>query len=67
MIEQLMQQMNPYAYLAIVVIGWFIVRTLRQIDRNQTELWSHMDSHEKRLATLEGAHNAVMMKGGHVK
>jgi hypothetical protein len=65
MVAELIRDLNPYVYLAIAVIGWFIVRTLRQIDRNQTELWRHMDEHEKRLSTLEGAHNAVMQAGGH--
>ena len=67
MIDQLMQQINPYAYLAIVVIGWFIVRTFRQIDRNQTELWGHMDDHEKRLAHIEGEHKIFTATGGHRK
>ncbi len=67
MAQQIMAQLNPYVYLVIAVIGWFIVRTLRQIDRNQTELWTHMDNHEKRLSTLEGAHNTVMQQGGHKK
>ena len=67
MLEDLMKQINPFAYLAIVIIGWFIVRTLRQIDANQKALWDHMDSVEKHLAALEGAHNAVMTKGGHEK
>jgi hypothetical protein len=61
----LLRDLNPYVSLAIVVIGWFIVRTLRQIDANQKELWQHMDAHEKRLSMLEGAHDAVMKSGGH--
>jgi hypothetical protein len=61
----LLHDINPYVTLAIMIIGWFIVRTLRQIDRNQAELWKHMDEHEKRLSTLEGAHDAVMKSGGH--
>jgi type IV secretory pathway VirB3-like protein len=65
MIEDLARQMNPYAYLAICVIGWFIVRIMCQIDRNQTELWGHMDDHEKRLAHIEGEHKAFTGKGGH--
>ncbi len=65
MISELMQQIDPYAYLAIVVIGWFIVRTLRQIDRNQTELWGHMDDHEKRLSEIEGEHRVFTGQGGH--
>lgn len=55
---------HPFIYALIALLGWFIVRTLRQIDVNQKELWGHMDAHEKRLSTLEGAHNAIM-QGGH--
>ena len=65
MATDLMRDLYPYAYLATVIIGWFIVRTLRQIDANQKELWSHMDEHEKRLSTIEGAHDAMMRGGGH--
>lgn len=61
----IIQQLQPYANLALAVIGWFIARTLRKIDANQERLWTHMDEHEKRLSTIEGAHNAIMTKGGH--
>ncbi len=67
MMHTLLSQLDPLAYLFLVIIGFFIVRTLRQIDRNQTELWKHMDEHERRLATIEGAHKAVMDQGGHKK
>ena len=65
MLENLMSQINPLAYLAIVVIGFFMVRTLRQIDKNQTELWNRSDDHEKRLAHIEGEHTVYTHKGGH--
>ena len=67
MLESLIQQINPIAYLAIVIIGFFIVRTLRQIDKNQAELWNHMDDHEKRLAHIEGEHKIFTTTGGHKK
>jgi uncharacterized membrane-anchored protein YhcB (DUF1043 family) len=63
-LESLIQQINPVAYLAIVIIGFFIVRTLRQIDKNQTELWNHMDDHEKRLAHIEGEHRVFTTTRG---
>lgn len=67
MLEALINQINPLAYLAIVVVGFFIVRTLRQIDRNQAELWNHMDDHEQRLAHIEGEHKIFTNRGGHNK
>ena len=63
--DELLRQLGPFVYLAIVIIGGFIARTLKQIDRNQAELWRHMDAHETRLAMLEGAHKTVMEAGGH--
>ena len=46
--DEILRQLGPFVYLAIVIIGGFIARTLKQIDRNQTELWRHMDAHETR-------------------
>ena len=65
MLDALMSQINPLAYLAIVVIGFFMVRTLRQIDKNQSELWRHMDDHEHRLSRIEGEHDVYTGKGRH--
>ena len=65
MMDTLLSQINPVAYLFLVIIGFFIVRTLRQIDRNQTELWHHMDDLSNRLAKIEGEHNVFTSKGGH--
>lgn len=60
-----MRQLNPLAYLAIVIIGFFLVRVLRQVDENQRKLWEHMDEHEKRLSTIEGEHRAYTGQGVH--
>jgi hypothetical protein len=66
-LSALIDKINPIAYLAIVIIGWFIVRTIRQIDRNQTELWHRSDDHEQRLAHIEGEHKIFTTRGGHGK
>lgn len=44
--------------LAITIIGWLAVRTLKKIDINQTILFKKYEQHETRLAHLEGAHEA---------
>lgn len=41
-----------------LVVAWFLVRTLRGIDRNQTELFNRMHLVEKDLYTLQGEHKA---------
>jgi uncharacterized membrane-anchored protein YhcB (DUF1043 family) len=59
------QQLNAILYLAIVIIGFFIVRTLRQVDANQTKLWDHMNDVEVGLSEIKSAHNTMMQTGGH--
>lgn len=44
--------------IAIGIVGWFAIRTLRQIDRNQAELYSKLDSLSKDFYRLEGEHRA---------
>jgi uncharacterized membrane-anchored protein YhcB (DUF1043 family) len=63
--DEILRQFGPFVYLAVMIIGALIARTLKQIDRNQTELWNHMDAHETRLSSLEGSHKTVMETGGH--
>jgi len=65
MFDTLASQISPLAYLAVVVIGFFMVRTLRQIDKNQSELWKHMDEHETRLSRIEGEHEAYTKGKSH--
>ena len=67
MLEALVNQINPLAYLFLVIIGWFIVRTLRSIDKNQTKLWERSDDHEHRLSHIEGEHKIFTETGGHKK
>ncbi len=38
------------------IVAWFICRTLRTIDANQTEIFKKLTNHENRLSHLEGAH-----------
>lgn len=51
--------------ICITIISFFLVRTLRQIDRNQAKLFEKFEFHETRLSQLEGKHEAVMARGGH--
>ncbi len=41
-----------------MVILYFISRTLKKIDANQTSLFNRYDNHEHRLSQLEGQHAA---------
>ena len=64
--EELLKQIGPLAaYLALAVIGFFIARTLHQIDMSQRELWKHIDEHTKEIALLRGEHDNQMRLGGH--
>jgi len=66
MMEELLKQIGPLAaYLALAVIGFFIARTLHQIDMSQRELWKHIDEHTKEIALLRGEHDNQMRLGGH--
>ena len=55
------------ACILLSIIGYFIARTLKQIDRSQTKLWEAMDTFRERLSRLEGEHNSMMNQGGHKK
>lgn len=41
-----------------LMVAWFIARTLKKIDANQTRLFEKYDDHEHRLSRLEGSHEA---------
>jgi uncharacterized protein YdcH (DUF465 family) len=41
-----------------MLVTWFIARTLKKIDANQTHLFEKYDDHEHRLSLLEGSHKA---------
>lgn len=51
--------------IAVSIISFFTVRTLRQVDANQKELYDHMLNHESRLSSLEGEHRAFTKTDGH--
>ena len=59
------------AWVLLVLLGVFALRTLTQFDKNQTALWREMkaqrelisDINEK-LATILGEHKIMMQKGG---
>ncbi len=49
-----------------LIIGWFIVRTISKIDKNQTILFERQTKFAEDLYTLKGAHDAIMQTGkGH--
>ncbi len=41
-----------------LMVAWFIVRTLRQIDRNQTELFERQVQLERDFYELRGEHRS---------
>lgn len=52
---------NPaLANMAIVslcaVVGWFLVRTITKVDKNQTKLFTWLTDVDKRLTGIEGEH-----------
>ncbi len=55
------------ACILLSIIGYFIAKTLQEIDRSQTKLWEAMDTLRERLSRLEGEHNSMMSQGGHKK
>lgn len=46
-------------FLAVI---WFVVRSLKQIDCNQSELFRRHNSLEARFNVLQGEHNAIAEK-----
>jgi len=52
---------------ACMIIGWFTVRTLNQVSKNQTKLFERMDEQERKLSSLIGEHNAYTRRGIHDK
>lgn len=43
--------------IALAVITWFAVRTMKQIDKNQANLFDRMHEVEQDLSYLQGEHN----------
>lgn len=59
---------NPaLANMAIVslcgVVGWFLVRTITKVDKNQTKLFTWLTAVDKRLSHLEGEHKVYHQLG----
>ncbi len=48
--------------VAITVIGFFITRTLRKVDANQTILFDRLTAQGEKLAELLGEHRARMSR-----
>lgn len=38
----------------ILLLGWFMNRTVTKLDKNNVRVWTFLDDMSKRLATLEG-------------
>lgn len=51
--------MSLIVWALILVVVWFLVRTLRKIDTNQALLFSKMDDLCADFYTLRGEHNAI--------
>ncbi len=57
--------MVSFIGICITIISFFLVRTLRQVDKNQAKLFEKFENHESRLSNLEGEHKAFTQKGIH--
>ena len=51
--------------VCVMVISFFLVRTLRQIDKNQAKLFDKFENHEHRLSRIEGEHAVFTKTGKH--
>lgn len=47
------------ASLLITIVGYFAIRTLKGIDRNQSELFKRLHTLETDFYCLRGEHNAM--------
>ena len=50
--------MQVAIFLLFAGFMWFLVRTLKKIDLNQTDLYNKYNDVNKRLSNLEGQHEA---------
>jgi hypothetical protein len=54
--------------IAVTIVGYFIVRTLKQIDRNQNELFDKLNGLRSEFDLLKGEHQVLACKNiGSVK
>ena len=59
---------NPaLANMAIVclcgIVGWFLIRTITKVDKNQTKLFEWLTDVDKRLTGIEGEHKVYHQIG----
>jgi len=57
--------MNLAIGALFLTVIWFMVRTLKKIDENQTNLFNRMATVEKDLYELKGEHMATIGRMGH--
>lgn len=50
-----------------LIVGFFLVRTLRKIDANQSELFDQINKLREDFYTLRGEHNTYIKFGNHLK
>lgn len=50
---------NVIAGMLFMSVIWFMIRTLKKIDENQTNLFNRMSAVEKDLYRLQGEHEAI--------
>lgn len=46
--------------ILFMILGWFMVRTLKQVDSNQTELWREMKDVRNGLTVLQTEHHLLV-------
>jgi uncharacterized protein YoxC len=49
-----------------LIVGFFLVRTLRKIDANQSELFDQLNALKKDFYVLQGAHDTYIKMGKHL-
>lgn len=57
--DLILQVVSAIASIAISVIAYFLVRTLKQIDRNQSNLFQRIHDLETEFHTLKGEHTIL--------
>lgn len=49
-----------------LIVGFFLVRTLKKIDANQSELFDQLNALKKDFYVLQGAHDTYIKMGKHL-
>lgn len=47
------------ATVVLSTLGFFLVRTISKIDRNQERMFEKLDELNRQVSTLQGEHNAM--------